>query len=45
MITQIESCLKEVLGKLTIKSILISSHFQEGIDRVEGYQQFSNDLL
>jgi hypothetical protein len=32
-ITQMESYLKEVLGKPTIKSILISSHFQEGIDR------------
>jgi hypothetical protein len=33
MITQIESCLREVLGKPTIKSILISSHFEEGIGR------------
>jgi hypothetical protein len=32
-ITQMESCLSEVLGRPTIKSILMSSHFQEGIGR------------
>jgi hypothetical protein len=32
-ITQIESCFREVLGKPTIKSMLISSHFQEGMGR------------
>jgi hypothetical protein len=33
LITQIKSCLWEVLGKPTIKSMLISSHFQEGMGR------------
>jgi hypothetical protein len=33
-----ESCLREVLGKPTIKSMLIFSHFQEGMVEVEEYQ-------
>jgi hypothetical protein len=40
MITQMESCLREVLGKPMIKSILISSTSKKERVGVEEYQQF-----
>jgi hypothetical protein len=41
--TQIESWCREVLGNPTIKSMQISSHFQDGMEGAVRYRLPSND--